>query len=36
MIIRTSPFLFKIMVGVIEDSGRFPGCIKFAGDGGIP
>lgn len=32
----TSPFLSKMMLGHIEDSGRLPGLIKLAGDGRNP
>jgi len=31
-----SPFLSVIIVGHIEDIGRFPGSIKLAGEDGIP
>lgn len=33
---RTSPFLSVIIVGVIDDNGRFPGLMKFAGDAAKP
>lgn len=34
--ITTSFFSFNMIVGVIEESGRFPGSMKLAGDGGKP
>ena len=34
--ILTFPFLSVIILGDIDDSGRFPGRMKLAGEGGYP
>jgi len=33
---KTVPFANSTMMGQMEDRGRFPGAIKFAGDGSNP